>query len=65
MLQASGAFSLAAAFTGTNLALTPAERALAEEGSDSVKLNILFIGAHPDDEASTLAALGQWENSTT
>lgn len=60
VLQASGAFSLAAAFTGTNLALTPAERALAEEGSDSVKLNILFIGAHPDDEASTLAALGQW-----
>lgn len=51
---------LATAFAGTGLALTPAEQALAEEGAESVKLNVLFIGAHPDDEAGTLAALGQW-----
>ena len=24
------------------------------------KVNVLFIGAHPDDEAETIAALGQW-----
>ncbi|MCT1996898.1 PIG-L family deacetylase [Brachybacterium muris] len=51
---------LATAFASTSLALTPAERALAEEGAESVKLNVLFIGAHPDDEAGTLATLGQW-----
>src|SRR5699024_11654955 len=33
---------------------------LAEEKPDAVKLDVLFIGAHPDDEADTLAALGQW-----
>ncbi|ACU84350.1 uncharacterized LmbE-like protein [Brachybacterium faecium DSM 4810] len=60
VLQASGAIGLAAAFTGANIALTPAERALADGGTDAVKLNVLFIGAHPDDEAGTLAALGQW-----
>ena len=60
LLQASGAMGLATAFASTSLALTPAERALAEEGAESVKLNVLFIGAHPDDEAGTLATLGQW-----
>src|SRR3954454_13143670 len=25
-----------------------------------VKLNVLFIGAHPDDEAFTIPAFGQW-----
>ncbi|WP_341856909.1 sugar-binding protein [Brachybacterium sp. GPGPB12] len=33
------------------------ERALADGGVD---LDILYIGAHPDDEAWTLAAFGQW-----
>ncbi|MDN5686210.1 MAG: PIG-L family deacetylase [Brachybacterium sp.] len=51
---------VAATFAGTGTALGPAERALAEEGADTVKLNVLFIGAHPDDEAGALAALGQW-----
>jgi LmbE family N-acetylglucosaminyl deacetylase len=27
---------------------------------DAVKLNVLFIGAHPDDEAFTIPAFGQW-----
>lgn len=60
MLQATGALGMAAAFTGGSITLTPAERALAKGGPEAVKLNVLFIGAHPDDEASTLAALGQW-----
>jgi LmbE family N-acetylglucosaminyl deacetylase len=25
-----------------------------------LKLNVLFIGAHPDDEAFTIPAFGQW-----
>ncbi|PRX97255.1 sugar-binding protein [Allonocardiopsis opalescens] len=29
-------------------------------GEAAVDLDVLFIGAHPDDEAGTLAALGQW-----
>ncbi|GAA1290302.1 sugar-binding protein [Pseudonocardia aurantiaca] len=27
---------------------------------DPVDLDVLFVGAHPDDEASTLSTLGQW-----
>src|SRR5690625_3660056 len=60
VLQASGALGAASALSTAGLALSPAERALAEEKPDAVKLNVLFIGAHPDDEAGTLAALGQW-----
>ncbi|QIK73575.1 GlcNAc-PI de-N-acetylase [Propioniciclava coleopterorum] len=60
VLKAGGGLGLAAAMTGLDWAsLTPAEQALAAPGG-AVKLNVLFIGAHPDDEASTLAALGQW-----
>jgi LmbE family N-acetylglucosaminyl deacetylase len=60
VLQATGALGMAAAFTGGGIALSPAERALAKGDPETVKLNVLFIGAHPDDEAGTLAALGQW-----
>ncbi|TDE11499.1 sugar-binding protein [Jiangella asiatica] len=59
-LRGTGAVTAAAvgAVSGLRL-LTPAERALATpEGT--VKLDILYIGAHPDDEAGTLGALGQW-----
>ncbi len=28
--------------------------------TDPVDLDVLFIGAHPDDEAGGLAAYGQW-----
>lgn len=60
LLKASGGLGLAAAFTTLDWAhMTPAERALAAPGG-AVKLDVLFIGAHPDDEAGTLAALGQW-----
>ena len=27
---------------------------------DPVDLDVLFVGAHPDDEASSLSTLGQW-----
>src|SRR5690625_7379065 len=60
MLQASGALGAASALPTAGLALSPAESALAAEKPDAVKLNVLCIGAHPDDEAGTLAALGQW-----
>lgn len=60
VLQASGAVGAVTALSAAGLTLTPAERALAEEKPDTVKLNVLYIGAHPDDEAGTLAALGQW-----
>lgn len=60
VLQATGVLGAATALSTTGLALTPAERALAEEAPETVKLDVLFIGAHPDDEAGTLAALGQW-----
>ena len=26
-----------------------------------MKLNVLFVGAHPDDEAFTIPAFGQWD----
>ncbi|MCG7427882.1 PIG-L family deacetylase [Helcobacillus sp. ACRRO] len=57
VLQAVGTIGLGAAL------MTPAEHALASahaQDPDSVKLNVLFIGAHPDDENGSLATLGQW-----
>jgi LmbE family N-acetylglucosaminyl deacetylase len=49
---------LAAGATALDLSgLPPMERALAD---GTVDLDLLYIGAHPDDEAWTLAALGQW-----
>ncbi|UQN28508.1 sugar-binding protein [Brachybacterium kimchii] len=38
-------------------ALTPAEQAAA---AGAIDLDVLYIGAHPDDEAWALAAFGQW-----
>lgn len=58
LLKAGAAAGAATACLHLN-GLTAAERALAAPGG-AVKLNLLFIGAHPDDEASTLATLGQW-----
>jgi LmbE family N-acetylglucosaminyl deacetylase len=39
---------------------TPEASPVAEEGAGEVDLDMLFIGAHPDDEAFTLASYGQW-----
>ncbi|WP_084470372.1 PIG-L family deacetylase [Jiangella gansuensis] len=59
-LRGTGAVTAAAVGAASGLRLlTPAEQALAAPGG-VVKLDILYIGAHPDDEASTLGALGQW-----
>jgi len=30
-------------------------------GRDRAELDVLFVGAHPDDEAGSLAALGQFK----
>ncbi|MBB5832894.1 sugar-binding protein [Brachybacterium aquaticum] len=58
LLQGTAVLGLAAGATALDLTeLTPTERALADGGVD---LDILYIGAHPDDEAWTLAAFGQW-----
>ncbi|WP_402839728.1 PIG-L family deacetylase [Microbacterium sp. GXS0129] len=60
---AGAAFGLGA-FAGRSPAsagstLTPEEAALAAPGG-AHKLNVLFIGAHPDDEAGNLGVFGQW-----
>ncbi|OJU39031.1 MAG: hypothetical protein BGN97_12785 [Microbacterium sp. 69-10] len=61
LFKAGGAFGIAAAFTGAQVSgLTAAEQALADAPRDAVKLNVLFIGAHPDDEAGNLGVFGQW-----
>lgn len=58
LLRGGAALTLATgATTFANIALTPAEQALAD---GTVDLDILYIGAHPDDEAWALAAFGQW-----
>ncbi|WP_282007025.1 PIG-L family deacetylase [Propioniciclava sinopodophylli] len=63
VLKAGGGLGAAVALTGLDWALlSPAEQALAAPGG-AVKLNVLFIGAHPDDEAGTLGALGQWNEN--
>ncbi|MEO3924137.1 PIG-L family deacetylase [Micromonosporaceae bacterium B7E4] len=47
--------------------LVPATAAVATPGggrpSDVVDLDVLFISAHPDDEAGSLATLGQWKQN--
>ncbi len=61
LFKAGGAFGIAAAFTGAQVSgLTAAEQALAGAPRDAIKLNVLFIGAHPDDEAGNLGVFGQW-----
>ncbi|WP_428964245.1 PIG-L family deacetylase [Micromonospora fluostatini] len=47
-----------AATPGTALAAPTAQ---AERPRDAVDLDVLFVSAHPDDEASSLATLGQWK----
>ncbi|MDQ0614751.1 LmbE family N-acetylglucosaminyl deacetylase [Microbacterium sp. W4I4] len=60
LFKAGGAFGVAAAVVGAPaMGLTAAEQALAAPGG-AVKLNVLFIGAHPDDEAGNLGVFGQW-----
>src|SRR5690606_41743193 len=57
VLKAGGTLGLAAAMSTFDWSgLTPAEQALAAPGG-AEKLDVLFIRAHPDDEASTP---GQW-----
>ncbi len=38
-----------------------APAARSDRARKSVDLDVLFVSAHPDDEASSLATLGQWE----
>ena len=46
---------------GSGGALHPRRHGRAVAKNDGpVKLNVLFIGAHPDDEAFTIPAFGQW-----
>lgn len=61
LFKAGGVLGAAAA-AGAAFPLSPlsaAEQALAAPGG-AVKLNVLFIGAHPDDEAGNLGVFGQW-----
>ncbi|MCT1774502.1 PIG-L family deacetylase [Brachybacterium sp. p3-SID957] len=58
LLRGGAALTLASGVaTLGNLTLSPAEKALAD---GTVDLDLLYIGAHPDDEAWALAAFGQW-----
>ncbi|CAN5282974.1 sugar-binding protein [soil metagenome] len=44
------------------LANLPADGARADEGASAAsELDVLFVGAHPDDEAFGLATYGQWD----
>jgi len=38
----------------------PTSAVQVQPGTHGVKLNVLFIGAHPDDEAGDIAAFGTW-----
>ena len=51
-LQAIGALVLLACVATVGAAASPKQ--------EPVKLNVLFVGAHPDDEAFTIPAFGQW-----
>ncbi|KAB2339510.1 sugar-binding protein [Actinomadura rudentiformis] len=49
--------ALAAVLAGTALTAVPAHAA---RPSEKGRLDVLFVGAHPDDEASGLSTYGQW-----
>ncbi|WDZ84620.1 sugar-binding protein [Micromonospora cathayae] len=63
--------ALALALSGAPAALAaPADTTDARSGdtagsrpTDAVDLDVLFVSAHPDDEASSLATLGQWKEN--
>ncbi|MFI6519419.1 sugar-binding protein [Spirillospora sp. NPDC050679] len=44
-------------------ALAGAAPAAEARPPDKGRLDVLFVGAHPDDEASTLSTLGQWNEN--
>ncbi|TYK44414.1 sugar-binding protein [Actinomadura decatromicini] len=51
----------AVAFAGPPAQAAPADRGAPSKGaSDKGQLDVLFVGAHPDDEAGALSTLGQW-----
>ncbi|MEV0807115.1 sugar-binding protein [Micromonospora sp. NPDC050200] len=52
--------ALALALSGTPALAAPTDRADARP-TDTVDLDVLFVSAHPDDEAGSLATLGQWK----
>lgn len=64
------ATALAALLAGTGLAVTPAQAAGAGPDTHGARsqgprsqgaLDVLFVGAHPDDEAGGLSTYGQWK----
>ncbi|SDU59801.1 sugar-binding protein [Jiangella alkaliphila] len=61
---AATAALLAATLTATQpVAAAPAASGASAPRSDAVDLDVLFVGAHPDDEAGALAAFGQWNEA--
>lgn len=58
---AATAVTMVAALTAVT---APATGAAPRGGhTDAVDLDVLFVGAHPDDEAGALAAFGQWNEA--
>jgi LmbE family N-acetylglucosaminyl deacetylase len=57
-MNRSGAWLSVALLLSWGPARSSGARAPAEKGP--IDLDVLFVGAHPDDEAWTLPALGQW-----
>ncbi|RFU36452.1 hypothetical protein DZF91_38130 [Actinomadura logoneensis] len=51
---------LSAALAASAVSLVGAPAQAAPERPDQGRLDVLFVGAHPDDEAGTLSTLGQW-----
>jgi hypothetical protein len=55
---------VAGVFPGTlATAAGPTPPAPSTSAGQPVNLDVLFVGAHPDDEASALSTLGQWRET--
>ncbi|RKF26395.1 sugar-binding protein [Micromonospora globbae] len=55
--------ALALALAGTPATALAAPADGAHAGTGTVDLDVLFVSAHPDDEAGSLATLGQWKEN--
>ncbi|MEV1332132.1 sugar-binding protein [Micromonospora costi] len=53
--------ALALALAGTPATALAAPAGGTHTGTGAVDLDVLFVSAHPDDEAGSLATLGQWK----
>ncbi len=60
-LSAAGLIALVPVMAACDTKAEPTGRGASSSGTDRAHADVLFIGAHPDDEFQSLATLGRWK----